>query len=198
MMIQDFLGNIQKIKEINLLGHTQLNILVDTIFDISSLQDISLPFSITVFVFSEEDYCQFSTIFETFPSVHNIRYIPLYNKENLSFFESNIFIEKDEIDTIDLSKNDIFMRQALNTGNFGKLTIIPDGYVYANVNAPLLGTIDDSPYSIIVYKEFAIGQSWLKLRDRATCDNCVYQWLCPSPSDDEIIIGRPNLCHIKQ
>jgi hypothetical protein len=45
-----------------------------------------------------------------------------------------IFIEKDELDNIDLSKNEIFMRQAFNTEDFGKLTIMPDGNVYANVN----------------------------------------------------------------
>lgn len=29
-----------------------------------------------------------------------------------------------------------------------------------------------------------------------SCD-CIYQWLCPSPSNYELVIGQPNLCHIK-
>ncbi|MDR1223231.1 MAG: TIGR04150 pseudo-rSAM protein [Tannerella sp.] len=196
IMIKDFLNNAQKIKDIKWPVHTQFNVLVDTVFDISYLQDISFPFSFTIFVFSEDDFMQFSSMFEAFSAGQNIRFIPLYNKENLPFFESNIFIEKDELDKIDLSKNEIFMRQAFNIEDFGKLTVMLDGNVYANVNALLLGTIDDSPYSI-VYKEFTKGQSWFKLRDQAPCDNCIYQWLCPSPSNYEIVFDRPNLCHVK-
>jgi pseudo-rSAM protein len=196
IMIKDFLNNGQKIKDIKWPIHTQFNVLVDTVFDVSYLQDISFPFSITIIVFSENDFMQFSSMFEAFSADQNIRFIPLYNKENLSFFKSNIFIEKDDMDRINLSKNEIFMRQAFNIGDFGKLTVMPDGNVYANVNALSLGTIDDSPYSII-YKEFTDGQSWFKLRDQAPCDNCIYQWLCPSPSNYEIVFDRPNLCHVK-
>jgi pseudo-rSAM protein len=195
IMIKDFLNNAKKIKDIKWPINTQFNVLVDTVFDVLYLQDISVPFSITIFVFSENDFMQFSNMFEAFPAGQNTLFIPLYNKENLPFFESNIFIKKDELDKIDSSKNEIFMRQAFNTGDFGKLTVMPDGNVYANVNVLSLGTIDDSPYSI-VYKEFTNGQSWFKLRDQAPCDNCIYQWLCPSPSNYEIAIGRPNLCHV--
>ena len=127
--------------------------------------------------------------------VHDIRFIPIYNKENISFFESNVFMEKEDIDNICLSKNDIFIRQAINAGDFGKLTIMPDGKVYANVNGLSLGTIDGSPYSI-VYKEFIDGSSWFKLRTQIPCNNCVNQWLCPSPSNYEIVIDQPNLCHM--
>ena len=196
ILIKDFLDHVQNIKEIKWPADTRFNILVDTVFDISLLANISLPFSITVFVFSEDDYMQFSSLFETFSGSQNIRFIPLYNKENLSFFESNIFMDNDDIDKMDLSKNKIFMRQAFNTENFGKLTVMPDGNVYANVNASPLGTIDNSPYSI-VYKEFTNGQSWFNLREQTPCCNCIYQWLCPSPSNYEIVIGQPNLCHVK-
>ena len=197
IMIQDFLDNIRKIKEINWPNQTQFNVLVDTAFDVSCIQGITIPFSITAFVFSEKDFHNFSTMFEVFPAGQSVRFIPLYNKKNLPFFESNIFIEKDELDTIELSKNEIFMRQALNSRDFGKLTIMPDEKVYANVNTPFLGTINDSPYSI-VYKEFMNGQSWLKVRNQSPCNDCIYQWLCPSPSNYETIIGRSNLCHINR
>lgn len=68
--------------------------------------------------------------------------------------------------------------------------------VYANVNTPSLGTIDDSPYSI-VYKEFTNGKSCFKLREQAPCNNCIYQWLCPTPSNYETVLELPNLCHVK-
>jgi pseudo-rSAM protein len=194
--INDFLNHRQNIKSIKWPTTVQFNILIDTVFDIPCLQGLSSPFSITAFVFSENDFIQFSSIFEASPKELNIRFIPLYNKENLSFFESNIFIEKGELDKIELSKDEIFMKQAFNIGNFGKLTVMPDGKIYANVNMFPLGTIDESPYSI-VYKEFTAGKSWFKLRDQIPCNSCIYQWLCPSPSNYELVIGKSNLCHVK-
>jgi pseudo-rSAM protein len=165
--------------------------------DISLVQDISVPFSVTAFVFSEENYKQLLDTFDTdYFLDKNIRYIPLYDNENLSFFESNIFIDKDELAQIKLSKDEVFMRQSLNIGDFGKLTIMPDGMVYANVYYSPLGSINHSPYSI-VYKEFTEGQSWFRFRDQEPCSDCMYQWLCPSPSNYEMVMGRPNLCHIR-
>ena len=76
------------------------------------------------------------------------------------------------------------------------MTIFPNGNVYADVNEPPLGTVDDSPLSI-VYKEISEGKSWLRIRKQAPCNGCVYQWLCPSPSNYETIIGQQNLCHLK-
>lgn len=196
ILLKDFLNHVQEIKEIKWPTDTSINILVDTVFDISSLKDFSLPFSLTVFIFSEDDFLRYSSLFDTFSLVQDIRFIPVYNGENMSFFESNVFMEKDDMDNVVLSKNEIFIRQAINIGDFGKLTIMPDGKVYANVNMPSLGTIDDSPYSI-VYKEFIDGESWFRLRVQNPCKNCVYQWLCPSPSNYEIVIDRPNLCHMR-
>ncbi|WP_337942957.1 TIGR04150 pseudo-rSAM protein [Parabacteroides sp.] len=196
ILIKDFLNHVQEIKEMKWPTDTRINILVDRVFDVSSLKDLSFPFSLAVFIFSEDDFLRYSSLFDTFSLAQDIRFIPVYNGENMSFFESNVFMEKDDIDNVDLSKNEIFIRQAINVGDFGKLTIMPDGKVYANVNMPSLGTIDDSPYSI-VYKEFTNGESWFRLRVQNPCENCVYQWLCPSPSNYEIVIDRPNLCHVR-
>lgn len=194
--IKEFLNNMEMIKDIKLPIDARINILVDRVFDVSLLKDFPLLFSLIVFVFSDKDFSLYSSIFNTFSLDMDIRLIPIYNKENLSFFKSNVFMQKEDIDNICLSKNDIFIRQALNVDDFGKLTIMPDGKVYANVNMPSLGTIDDSTYSI-VYKEFTSGQSWFKLRTQAPCTNCIYQWLCPSPSNYEIVLDRPNLCSVK-
>ncbi len=194
--INDFLKNKQKIINTKWPINVQFNLLVDTVFDITFIRDISFSFFITVFVFSEDDFIRFSNIFETFETDYKIFFIPIYNKENLVFFKKNIFIDEKDLQHIDLSKNEIFMRQSFNIGNFGRLTIMPDGKVYANVNSHPLGSIDDSPYSL-VYKEFIAGKSWFKLRDDVPCNDCIYQWLCPSPSNYEIVIDKPNLCHVK-
>ena len=93
---------------------------------------------------------------------------------------------------------DFFTRQAMNIYDVGKINIMPNGDVYANVNHPVLGNIyTDSIYDI-VHKEVEEGLSWFRIRNHAPCNDCVYQWLCPPPSNHEIAIGRPNLCHVKQ
>ena len=196
IMLNDVRDNIQKLKKIEWSDNIRFNILIDVSFDILCLQDLPFQYTMTFLVFSESDFIQFSNLLDNFSKTHDFRFIPLYNKENLSFFESNVFVEKEEMDKIDLSKNEIFIRQAFNIEDFGKLTVLPDGNVYANVNMIPLGTIDDSSYSI-VYKEFISGQSWFRLRDQVPCDNCIYQWLCPSPSNYEIVLDRLNLCHVR-
>lgn len=196
IMIRDLMDNKQMLKDINWPNHIQFNILIDNVCDFLPLHDISFPFSIKVFVFSDDDYMHFSTMFKTSPTSQDIRFIPLYNSGNLPFFTSKVFMNKEELETIELSKTEIFMRQAFNIGDFGKLTVLPDENVYANVNNDSLGTIKDSPYSI-VYKEFIAGQSWFKVRDQVPCKDCIYQWLCPPPSNYEIALEKSNLCHIK-
>jgi len=123
-------------------------------------------------------------------------YKPIFEKNNITFFKDYIYLNNDDIKSIKLNKRAIFAHQALNTHDFGKLTIMPDGKVYANPHFPALGTIDDDIREL-VYREMVNGTSWRRIRDMKPCCDCVYQWLCPSPSDYELAIGKPNLCHIK-
>ena len=71
-----------------------------------------------------------------------------------------------------------------------------NGDAYAHVNYQLLGNIYTHSIHEIVYNEIEKGKSWLRIRNQFPCDNCVYQWICPSPSNYEIAIGRSNLCHV--
>lgn len=75
---------------------------------------------------------------------------------------------------------------------------MPNGDVYANLNHPTLGNINMHSIHEIVDKEIKEGLSWFRIRNQAPCNECIYQWLCPSPSNYEISIGKPNLCHVKQ
>ena len=87
-------------------------------------------------------------------------------------------------------------RQKLNIQDFGRLTVMTDGKVYANPNHSAIGHIGETPHAL-VYREITEGNSWLRIRDQKPCCDCIYQWLCPSPSHYEDVIGKPNLCHIK-
>lgn len=127
----------------------------------------------------------------------NTEITPAYNGENLAFFEENIYLTKEDLAGPNLDKREVFANQAINTNYFGKITIKSDGNIYANANMSPLGNIDNSLKEILT-KEMELGTSWFRVRNMEPCNSCVYQWLCPSPSNYETEIGKPNLCHIEQ
>lgn len=145
---------------------------------------------------NEEEYQIVNDIITT-QKIENYDITPIWTGENQQFFRDYIFLTQEEIDSIHISKRELYAHQALNTNFFGKLTIMPNGHVYSNVNFPALGTFDDSLHTII-YREMDNVNVWRKTRDNKPCSDCIYQWLCPSPSNHELIIGKSNLCFIKQ
>lgn len=193
--VSDFLINEKLLKDLGYYKKIQFNILIDREVDINQLiiilDKINIPYLTTFLVFSEQNYFDF----EKEATLMNGNIIPVFNNNNIGFFKSHVFFDQEDIILTALTKREVFMRQVVNTHSFGKLTILPNSTVYADVNQAPLGTLDDTVYSI-VYKEFTEGNSWFRIRNQTPCNSCVYQWLCPSPSDYEIAIGRPNLCHV--
>jgi len=145
-------------------------------------------------VTSESDYEKASELTESYPDTA-FRIVPIYNGKNKAFFEEYIYLTEEDVLATKLSKREIFAHQSLNTNHYGTLTITPDGYIYSNLNDNPLGTIKDSLYAV-TFRELTEGNSWLRIRDQKPCCNCIYQWLCPSPSNYEDVIGKPNLCHV--
>ena len=196
--IQDLVNHINEVESISWPENVNFNIVFDLLPENSytqAIKKLKTPLICTFLVDSEDSLERVVEITEKQDIYQNSRIIPLYNGHNHSFFESFVFVNQQEMDEIDLSKNDIFMRQTVNMHDFGKLTILPDNKVYANVNFSPLGNVDDFIYPI-VYKEMTSGESWFRIREQLPCKDCIYQWLCPSPSSYETVIGRPNLCHI--
>lgn len=147
-------------------------------------------------VTSEDEYLQAEQIVKQF-QIDKYQLKPIYTGKNNMFFEKNVFLTEEDIFSTNTTIKDIFAHQAINIYDFGKINIMPNGDVYANMNYPKLGNIyKDSIYEI-VYNEVEKGQSWFRIRNQKPCNDCIYQWLCPPPSNYEIAIGRPNLCHIK-
>ena len=72
---------------------------------------------------------------------------------------------------------------------------MPNGIIVANNNHKPIGSVKDSINDIIV-NEIKNGESWFLLRDQQPCNECLYQRLCPSLSNYEIILNKPNLCNI--
>lgn len=197
----DFIEYFNDVIRIKWSHKTTFNIIVDSYFDInllvSHLKNTDIQFTITCVIFSDRDYDILKErCYQYHIDLDKIQINPIYNN-NYQFFRKYVFTNLEDIEEQTLSKRDIFIRQSININYFGKLITMPDGQVFADVNKSPLGKITDSPYSL-TYKEFTEKKSWFRIRNQAPCNDCVYQWLCPSPSNYETVIGRPNLCHVKQ
>lgn len=154
---------------------------------------IEYVFSVT----SDEDCIQAEQLVEQF-KIKEYHLKPVYTGDNIRFFEENVFLTQEDILSTSMTIKDFFARQAMNIYEFGKINIMPNGDAYANLNHPMLGNIYKDSINEIVYNEVEKGKSWFRVRDQEPCAECVFQWLCPPPSNYEIEIGRLNLCHVKR
>lgn len=153
----------------------------------------------TSFVFKiekEEDLSDLKRVVNDY-KIDQYQLLPIYNNENINFFRENVFLTKEDILSTPLSMREIFANQTLNTYNFGRLHIEGNGNVFAKGNKEPLGNINKDTIKKIIYNEISNGSSWLNVRESEPCTNCLYQWICPSPSNYEIEIDKPNLCHVK-
>jgi pseudo-rSAM protein len=124
-------------------------------------------------------------------------FLPYYNGNNLNFFEDAVFDDRETVLDSRPTQKDIFIRMVINQTTFGKLTVLSNGDIYANVNEPVLGKLGRDSIYDLVYEEVCEGRSWRRRRsDLAPCKECIYQFLCPSTSNYEYALGRNNLCHI--
>jgi len=122
---------------------------------------------------------------------------PFYNGNNLLFFEELVFQNTDDILNTPWSKNELFAHKVINTNSFGKFTISSKGEIYDNIYNKPIGTIEDDIKDITI-KTLKEGKAWFETRDKVIpCKDCIYKYLCPSPSNYELVLGRNNLCHVK-
>ena len=129
----------------------------------------------------------------------NVDYIPWYTGDNMDFFKEYIYNDFKDIIEQKNTKQHIFRKQILNDNLFGKLTILPTGEVYSNVNFPTIGNIQDQKLSEIVYSEIEnYFKPWFFTRDYVSCKNCVNKYLCPSISNYEIVANEYNMCYLNQ
>lgn len=122
--------------------------------------------------------------------------IPIYTGVNIDFFEDYVFMDIHDIQNNVVSMREIFAHKYINTNYFGKLILFSSGEIYSNINDAPVGTMDDSIYKI-VNSQYRKDSSWRKIRNNQVCSECIYQWLCPSPSNYNFILNRFDLCNIK-
>ena len=114
---------------------------------------------------------------------------------NIDFFRRNIFLNVDDLKNIHVSKRQIYIHQTLNINSFGKIVIMPDGTVFSDPLQPSIGTLNNSLYDLLL-KELLENHSWRIVRHSRHCDNCVYQWICPSPTSYEVLLDHNRVCNL--
>ena len=89
----------------------------------------------------------------------------------------------------------VFAHMAVNTGFFGSLTFMPDGRAYASpAYGEQIGDISDSVYDLIT-AELERNTAWRLTRNMPKrCKNCLYRYMCPSPSAYEKVMGFDCIC----
>lgn len=132
------------------------------------------------------------------PADAHVNIQPFYTGKNLDFFRKYVFIGMEDILAEPVSRKSIFRHKALNDNFFGKITIIPSGDVFSNINCPPIGNITQSSLKELIYKELTEQRIWLKTRNEIEpCRHCINKDLCPSISNYELVLNKHDLCHIE-
>lgn len=127
----------------------------------------------------------------------NYSFQPFYNGGNEEFFSGNVFPDKEDLQESRPGTSEILARQIINPFNFGRLVILNNGSIHANINAPSLGNIKKNSLYTAIYKEMLKGRSWRRTRKKVKpCGQCIYNALCPPLSNYEYAFKKNNLCHI--
>lgn len=121
---------------------------------------------------------------------------PYYTGNNLSFFKDNIFITREDFNESNLDLKTLNINKTLNPNFFGRLTIVSNGDVYANLNAKKNGTIFSNTLAECIVKEFKMNEnSWFAVKSKLSpCSGCIYKSVCPPISNYELFFKKNNLC----
>lgn len=161
----------------------------------SVLEDNCKNHKIIFAISNEKEFLKANELISEHQSIE-YEFQPFFNGNNLNFFEKNVYIEKEDLFEDVVPQRIIFARQKLNTNFFGSLFLLPNGNIKTNMNNDHIGNIMQDDLSKIIEKEMLSTHSWRYIRNLSPCNQCLYQFLCPSPSNYEFVIGKPNLCHI--
>jgi len=128
----------------------------------------------------------------------NITVQPYLSKDNLNFFEENVFVEKSDIitsrDILQIAANEVINRQL-----FGNVFITESGEIKLNNNTASIGNIKETSLYKAVYDALAEKKHfpWFLTREKVEpCKNCIYSKLCPSISNYELFLNKYNFCKI--
>ena len=148
-------------------------------------------------VASDNDLALFNAAFASKLSENTFTMEPLYSGKNLDFFKENVFMSESDIFADPIPLRTIFANSILNSNFFGHLYIVCNGDAKSNPNSKkLLGNISTNTFYQLIAEELINNHSWKETRTKSPCNKCLYQFLCPPPSNYEYALKRNNLCHI--
>jgi pseudo-rSAM protein len=146
-------------------------------------------------IISEDNYSQAEALISEY-TLGNYDFKPFYNEVNQNFFRDNMYLTQEDILSDTVSQRIIFARQKLNTNFFGKIHLFPNGDIKAHPLKAVLGNCKHDTLVKIIENEMRTNTAWRVIRNQCPCNECIYQFLCPSPSDYEWVMGQNNLCNI--
>ena len=150
-----------------------------------------------IFLQSDEEFSLLEGLLREFPLESPVL-LPYYNMNNLDFFKNNFFVNREDIEARKPGQRLIDGNGTINMDNFGKMTILANGKVYANVMDPALGILGKDTIYDCVYRELIKGWSWFRVRKNVLpCKMCNYNLLCPPLSNYNRVIGCNDLCTIR-
>ena len=97
-----------------------------------------------------------------------------------------------------IDKRRIYIHQKININYWGHLYAFPNGEIHPCPNKDpksLLGWIWE-PIIPMVAKELLENNAWRRVRDFYPCNECIFQWLCPSPKIKEGEQGIAYMCGV--
>jgi len=164
---------------------------------VDSIKSYGLNFSFVFVVQEESDFEVIDSLSYLDTDLQDALFQPYYNMRNLDFFKHNTFIDREDIKNFCPSMKDIYLNSFINSLNFGRLTILADGRIYADLNQAYHGILGKQSLSEIVYTEMKKGSSWRRVRKHMDpCKNCIFEVLCPPLSGYNYAIKKNNLCNI--
>ncbi len=128
--------------------------------------------------------------------IQDFNILPYYDN-NDAFFEKFVYTTEDEVLEAKHSRKNILAKQLFNVYYYGKMVVSADKQVFDCINYACIGKIQDGTIELV--KKCLNSQSaWFLTRDKLKpCSDCAFRYLCPPPSNYELVIGKPNLCTIK-
>lgn len=180
-------------------GNSINDYITTNIIDASKLNTFIPNTNITyIFIVESNKELEATLLFIQKNLIEKYKIIPFFNQDNYAFFQDNVFINKEDLENEPQKMNDIYAKHFINLNHFGKLFVSIDGNVYSSLYNKPIGKFNGS-FKELILKELSMKEStWRNTRESFPCCNCIYQWLCPSPTKYELAIKKNNLCTINE
>jgi len=191
--IIDFISSINSL-------HVKLHLIIDDKNVRPKLDNLlSLPYpsmvSLDFIVRSEQEYEEYLRLSQAGDFIKFKALFSPISDNNEKFISTYVQLTEDEILSTRLSRRNIYIHQSMNINDWGCLSVLPDGTVSINPYSRAIGHISDSIYDLIA--NALSDDIWLNIRRKKKCRNCLYRWLCPSPSRIEDCTKNHLICNFQ-